>query len=179
MTKIYTCTGDTGTTSLVGGKRVSKTHDRLEAYGTVDELSSHLGLLAARIADMPEHAFLCHTQQTLFDVSAWLATESESTYKPAPLRPEIVGEVEREIDTLQESLPQLRTFILPGGCAASAQAHVCRTVCRRAERRIIALSETCDVSKTLLCYINRVSDYLFVLARKINLHHGVAEVLKK
>lgn len=179
MAKIYTHTGDKGKTSLVGGKRVEKTHPRLEAYGTVDEFSSHLGLLASMLSDQHDKEFVTQIQQTLFDLSAILATEPESKYQPEPLSPTVITQIESEIDTIQQDLPQLRAFIIPGGAMASAQAHVCRTVCRRTERRILAMAETCDVNDTLLQYINRLSDYLFVLARKINLQANINDTVRQ
>lgn len=176
---IYTHTGDKGQTSLVGGTRVSKTHLRLEAYGTVDEFSSHLGLLCAMLTDEHDKQFIINIQQTLFDLSTILATEPESRYQPKPLAASLITEIENEIDQIQATLPQLRAFIIPGGTQASAQAHVCRTVCRRAERRILSLAETVSVDDILLQYINRLSDYLFVLARKANHSAGVEEIIKK
>ncbi len=168
MSKIYTHTGDKGQTSLIGGLRVSKTHERIEAYGTIDELSSHLGLLVAMMQgdDNQRHRdFVTGVQQTLMLVSTHLATEPESSYKPKPLVDDLVTQMEREIDDLQSQLPPLKCFILPGGTPAQAQAHVCRTVCRRAERRILTLAENHPVEDVLLQYVNRLSDYLFVLSR--------------
>lgn len=179
MSKIYTHSGDNGQTSLAGGTRVLKTHTRLEAYGTVDELSSHAGLLCAMLADRRDRDFVCSVQQTLFDLSAILATEPNAARQPRPLNPETVTEIEREIDSIQTELPQLKAFVLPGGCTAAAQAHVCRTVCRRAERRIYAMKEACHVDDTVLRYINRLSDYFFVLARKANRQTNTDEILKK
>ncbi len=179
MAKIYTRSGDKGQTSLVGGKRVSKTHARLEAYGTVDEFSSHLGLLASMLTDTHDQEFLQSVQQALFDLSVILATEPESSYQPKPLDPQLIQAVETEIDTIQATLPPLRAFILPGGTTASGQAHVCRTVCRRTERRILTMADECPVDEAVLQYINRLSDYLFVLARKINQQAGVEEILKQ
>lgn len=156
-----------------------KTHKRIEAYGTIDELSSHAGLLCAMLADNHDCDFIHQVQQALFNLSTILATEPESSWQPKPLDPETVIEMEREIDSIQATLPQLKAFILPGGCMAAAQAHVCRTVCRRAERRIYAMKEECNVDDTLLRYINRLSDYFFVLARKANHQAGNDEIIKK
>lgn len=177
MAKIYTRTGDLGTTSLVGGKRVPKTHPRLEAYGTVDELSSHLGLLCALLSDERDKAFILSVQQTLFGLSALLATEPESAYQPKPLSASLIKNMEDEIDRLQAILPPLNAFIIPGGSQAAAQAHVCRTVCRRAERCILALAEQSEVNCDIIRYTNRLSDYLFVLARTINTRNGVLEIM--
>lgn len=174
--KIYTRTGDSGQTSLVGGKRVSKTHPRLEAYGTVDELSSHLGLLASLLTDHHHRQTILTIQQTLFSLSAILATEPESKWQPEPLSPSHTEKLEAEIDHLQQQLPALHAFIIPGGSQAACQAHVCRTVCRRAERCILALTEEIEVSADVLRYVNRLSDYLFVLARHLNVSKGIQEI---
>ena len=174
--KIYTRTGDSGQTSLVGGKRVSKTHPRLEAYGTVDELSSHLGLLASQLTDHHHRQTILTIQQTLFSLSAILATEPESKWQPEPLHPSHTEKLEAEIDHIQQQLPALHSFIIPGGSQAACQAHVCRTVCRRAERCILALTEEIEVSADVLRYVNRLSDYLFVLARHLNVRMGIDEL---
>lgn len=174
--KIYTRTGDSGQTSLVGGKRVSKTHPRLEAYGTVDELSSHLGLLSSQLTDHHHRQTILTIQQTLFSLSAILATEPESKWQPKPLSPSHTEKLEAEIDHLQQQLPALHSFIIPGGSQAACQAHVCRTVCRRAERCILALTEEIEVSADVLRYVNRLSDYLFVLARHLNVSKGIDEL---
>lgn len=168
--KIYTKTGDKGTTSLVGGTRVPKTHIRLEAYGTVDELNSHLGLLVTYLLDEKDKAFLRQVQDKLFSVGSHLATDREKTeLKTASvISTEHVETVEREIDRLDGLLSPLSAFVLPGGSRGAAVCHVCRTVCRRAERRILALAEQVEISSELLAYVNRLSDYLFVLSRKMN-----------
>lgn len=179
ITKVYTRTGDKGTTSLVGGVRISKSSLRLDAYGTVDELSSHLGLLAAMIEGDGDCAVLQHIQNTLFCVGTHLATDqSQTQLYPSALLPEGETEfMEQQIDAINALLSEPQGFILPGGCQAAAQAHVCRTVCRRAERCIIALSETALVGSEILQYMNRLSDYLFVLAKKINFNSGRSEIL--
>lgn len=168
--KIYTKTGDKGTTSLVGGTRVPKTHIRLEAYGTVDELNSHLGLLVTYLLDGKDKAFLQQVQNRLFAVGSHLATDREKTGLKAAsvISPEHVEMVEQEIDRLDTLLPPLSAFVLPGGSRGAAVCHVCRTVCRRAERRILALAGQVEISSELLAYVNRLSDYLFVLSRKMN-----------
>ena len=165
MSKIYTKTGDNGQTSLVGGQRVEKTHPRLEAYGTVDELTSHLGLLRSMISEEQYKNYILSIQKALFSLSAQLATPPESKYQPEPFAARQVEALEAEIDRLQAELPPFRCFISPGEGQASSQAHVCRTVCRRAERCILALTQECEVSSEILQYINRLSDYLFVLSR--------------
>ena len=168
--KIFTKTGDKGTTSLVGGTRVPKTHIRLEAYGTVDELNSNLGLLITYLPDGKDKDFLQQVQDRLFAVGAHLATDREKMElkEASIISPEQVEMVEREIDRLDTLLPPLSAFILPGGSRGAAVCHVCRTVCRRAERRILALDEQVEIASELLAYVNRLSDYLFVLSRKMN-----------
>lgn len=168
--KIYTKTGDKGTTSLVGGTRVPKTHIRLEAYGTVDELNSNLGLLITYLPDGKDKDFLQQVQDRLFAVGSHLATDREKMElkEASIISPEQVEMVEREIDRLDTLLPPLSAFILPGGSRGAAVCHVCRTVCRRAERRILALAEQVEIASELLAYVNRLSDYLFVLSRKMN-----------
>lgn len=177
ITKVYTRGGDKGKTSLVGGQRVSKACIRLEAYGTIDELSAHLGLLAAELPEGHEQMMVERIQNCLFNVCTNLATDqSKTTLYPSAHLPE--GEIallEQEVDTIMHELPEAQGFILPGGTREAAQAHVCRTVCRRAERRIVALSEEADVSPEVQQYINRLSDYLFVLAKKLNFIAGKQE----
>ena len=171
--KIYTKTGDEGMTSLVGGQRVSKCCERLESYGTVDELNSHVGVLITYCGEASDVEFLTDVQGNLFVVGGYLATDnSEKEVRQGNIvTDEMIANVEKEIDRLQAVLPPLRLFILPGGARGSAYAHVCRTVCRRAERAVLRLSETgATVDAKVTAYINRLSDYYLVLAR--NLHHG-------
>lgn len=178
ITKVYTRTGDQGQTALVGGQRVSKASARLEAYGTIDELSSHLGLLAAMLpTDSHEYQMVVHIQNSLFNVSTNLATNQAETplYPSAHLPKGDIELLEHEVDTIMNDLPEKQGFILPGGCREAAQAHVCRTVCRRAERSIVALSDQAVVSPEVLQYVNRLSDYLFVLAKKLNFLQGIEE----
>lgn len=174
---IYTRTGDGGQTSLVGGTRVSKTHVRLEAYGTVDELNSFLGLLVTRL-EAEDRTFVQWIQNELFVVGSYLATDSEKTELRAAsiVTPEQVAKIEAEIDRLDALVPPLKAFVLPGGDEGAVLCHVCRTVCRRAERRILSLAEEAPVSAELLAFINRLSDYLFVLSRKINLDNKKDEI---
>ena len=187
---VYTRTGDAGQTSLIGGTRVSKTDLRLEAYGTVDELNAQLGLLHTYLADPTadesvvatravDAELLLRVQSCLFTVGASLATDT-SKLPPRPtaiVTPEMVSELEQAIDRIDSQLPPLRLFILPGGGRAAAVAHVCRTVCRRAERRILALAEQADIAPELLAYVNRLSDYLFVLSRKLNVDEKIEEII--
>ena len=175
--KLYTRTGDSGTTSLVGGQRIAKTHIRLEAYGTVDELNSHIGLLISLITDDADRALLTEVQNLLFSIGSMLATDTSARdYRPGRyVTSDDVTVLENAIDAAEEGLPRWRGFILPGGTTAAAQAHVCRTVCRRAERRIYALAAEADVDAQLLAYMNRLSDYFFALAKKINHSAGQEE----
>lgn len=177
ITKVYTRGGDKGKTSLVGGQRVSKACIRLEAYGTIDELSAHLGLLAAELPEGHEQMMVERIQNCLFNVCTNLATDQSKTplYPSAHLPEGEIALLEQEVDTIMHELPEAQGFILPGGTREAAQAHVCRTVCRRAERRIVALSEEADVSPEVQQYINRLSDYLFVLAKKLNYIAGKQE----
>ena len=171
---IYTKTGDRGETSLVGGRRVSKCCQRLESYGTLDELNAHIGLLAAEAEDMTlPGGFIRKLQDDLFTCGAYLASEDD---RCPCIGPEAVSALEKEIDRLEATLPPLRSFILPGGCKAAAEAHVCRTVCRRVEREVLRLKdEGIRVEPALLCYFNRLSDYFFVLARALNREAGHEE----
>ena len=177
ITKVYTRKGDQGQTSLVGGQRVSKASARLEAYGPVDELNSHLGLLAAQLPDGAEKTFVERIQNTLFNVCTNLATDQDLDALPlsAHLPEGAVNELEQAVDGIIHELPERHGFILPGGTHQAAQAHVCRTVCRRAERRIVALAETATISPEVQQYVNRLSDYLFVLAQKLNFLAGKSE----
>lgn len=178
--KIYTKTGDAGQTSLVGGQRVSKCCQRLESYGTVDELNSHIGVLMSELSDQQDVDMLLDVQRTLFVLGGYLATDTtEREVRPGNvITPEMVATLETEIDRLQALLPPLRLFILPGGTHAAAEAHVCRTVCRRAEREMLRLAgEGADVDAQAMAYVNRLSDYLFVLARKANMDAGVEDIV--
>lgn len=176
---IYTKTGDGGTTSLVGGTRVPKNHPRVEAYGTVDELNAHIGLLAEMIktADSAQYALLKQAQQNLFIVQTLLATEKEVPFTLPALPDNAVADMESSIDSLQASLPPFRSFVIPGGTVAAAQCHVARTVCRRAERCIVRLSQESPVDSCISRYVNRLSDYLFVLSRHLVLSQGAEESL--
>ena len=177
---IYTGTGDKGTTSLVGGQRVSKASERIESYGTIDELNSFIGLLITAMEEGPDADFLSFVQHKLFNIGSYLATDQETTEIQVPSRvtEESVARIEREIDRLDAELPKMRAFILPGGCRSAALAHVCRTVCRRAEREIYRLVETAvPVEELVLKFINRLSDYIFVLARKECIHNNGKEII--
>ncbi len=164
---IYTKSGDKGKTSLVGGTRVKKTHVRLEAYGTIDELNSFIGWLDCAIIDEETSRFLSFLQHKLFSVGSYLATETELIPPKAAsiIVPEDIEKIEKEIDRIDHTLPRLSRFVLPGGNEAAARAHICRTVSRRAERNIYRVSEEFPVADFVLIFLNRLSDYFFVLAR--------------
>ena len=176
---IYTKTGDDGTTSLVGGSRVAKDDVRVEAYGTVDELNSHIGLLAEMLRGRGDrYAELKAVQRNLFTLQTLLATEDADIYARLPhLDEEATATLERQIDAITEGLPKLRNFVIAGGTTAGAQCHVARTVCRRAERRVASLSHEAEVEPALKHYLNRLSDYLFVLGREAVVAEGKEEDL--
>lgn len=172
---VYTRTGDDGTTALVGGRRVSKSSVKLDSYGTIDELNSHLGLLLTYVAEPIDKEHLLRCQCNLFTIGALLATDAESGAEGFPQAE--VEALERAIDQAHEGLPPWRGFTLPGGSRAAAEAHVCRTVCRRAERIICILAHEERVDPQLMAYVNRLSDYLYVLACRFNHLSGVEENL--
>lgn len=171
--KIYTKTGDSGTTSLFGGTRVAKHHIRIQSYGTVDELNSWIGLLRDQDIDTHHSDFLMTVQDRLFTTGSMLATEPEKLGQPGRakiprLQASDVEALESEMDSLNESLPPMTHFILPGGHTTVSYCHIARTVCRRAERMTTLLGEQSEVPAVVLTYLNRLSDYLFVLARKLS-----------
>ena len=176
---IYTRTGDKGTTALVGGKRVPKTHARLEAYGTVDELNADLGMLISLIQEEAVKTYLYRIQHFLFDIGAYLATES--TQQPADypgcISEEVIKSLETQIDELDASLPPLTAFILPGGSSAASFCHICRTVCRRAERAALRADEKYGTDAEALMFLNRLSDYFYALGRMLTAHYEVDETL--
>lgn len=174
--KIYTKTGDQGVTSLFGGKRVSKAHLRIDAYGTIDELNAWIGLLRDQEVNRSHQETLLSIQDKLFTLGSMLATEPGNTKVKIPaLKEADIHLLEQEIDMMDASLPALKSFILPGGHSSVSFCHVARTVCRRAERLVIALHETEPVSALVIPYLNRLSDYLFVLSRKMSHDLGVTE----
>ena len=178
--KLYTGTGDAGTTSLVGGRRVGKDDIRLDTYGTVDELNSHIGLLLAGGDSVVAVASqLRHIQNKLFNLGAYLATQPAvgATPQPEGLGEEDIKELEEGIDALDAEVPKLNAFVLPGGTVSAARAHVARCVCRRAERLAVALSRDSYVSPLALRYLNRLSDFLFILARSYNFQHQVEDYI--
>lgn len=173
LSKIYTRTGDDGTTGLGDGSRTPKDSLRVEAYGTVDELNSFVGLLRAELpAEHAAQTLLSRVQHELFDLGGELCIPGYSLIKE-----EGITRLENGIDGLNEHLPPLKDFILPGGSKAASQAHVARTVCRRAERRVQSLAQAETLSPLGLQYLNRLSDYLFVLARTLARENGGTEVL--
>ena len=182
--KVYTKTGDTGTTALFGGTRVPKDHARIESYGTVDELNSYIGLI--RDQKMKQHYkdILIEIQDRLFTVGAILATPPEKeVLKNGQKRLQNLGIIEsdielleKEIDTMEDSLPQMTHFVLPGGHTTVSYCHIARCVCRRAERLAVHLSHNEPVADIAIKYLNRLSDYLFVLARKLSKDLSAVEV---
>lgn len=166
--KIYTKTGDKGQTSLIGGTRVPKHHTRIEAYGTVDELNSYIGLVRDQQIDLYSKELLIEIQDRLFTIGSSLASDPKKSKMKIPdLKEEDIILLEKEIDKMNETLPEMRSFVLPGGHTTVSFCHIARCVCRRAERNIIHLSETSFVAELVIKYLNRLSDYLFVLSRKI------------
>lgn len=175
--RIYTKTGDKGETALFGGRRVPKSHLRVDAYGTVDELNSFIGLLRDAISDPRVREVLAQVQNRLFTLGAHLASDP-AKHPPTPdLLPEDLQLLERAIDAMDAGLPPLKNFILPGGHPTVSICHVCRTVCRRAERLVVALHRKSPVDEIALQYLNRLSDYFFVLARQLGQDLGVEEVV--
>jgi cob(I)alamin adenosyltransferase len=178
--KIYTKTGDKGETSLIGGTRVPKYHIRIEAYGTIDELNSFIGLIRDQNIEPHYRDILLQIQENLFIAESVLAYDPEAGSRKLPcLREQDITILEEEMDRMNEKLPDLHNFILPGGHTTVSYAHVARCVCRRAERIIIELSEKNPIPEVIIRYINRLSDYLFVLARKIAFDNGVEDVVWK
>lgn len=177
---VYTRTGDTGTTALVGGSRVKKNDIRLEAYGTVDELMANLGHLSTRPdLDVDAKQNIITIQNHLFNIGAYLATppsNEPNQFSNPGISEQNIAAMEEAIDNMDSHLPALHSFVLPGGSRTAAIAHICRTVCRRCERRIIDLDEVAIVDPIVIRYINRLSDYLFVFSRYINLNNVVDEI---
>jgi cob(I)alamin adenosyltransferase len=179
MFKIYTKTGDKGGTSLIGGVRVPKSHIRIESYGTVDELNSYIGMVNDMAANKQVDEWLREIQDRLFTVGAVLATnpDKEVKMKLPDIHEEDVVWLEERIDLMNESLPEMRSFILPGGNLASSTCHVARCVCRRAERICVAMQEQNEVIPPIVIqYLNRLSDFLFVLCRYLSHINGAEEV---
>jgi cob(I)alamin adenosyltransferase len=178
--KIYTKTGDKGQTSLIGGTRVPKHHIRIEAYGTVDELNSHIGLIRDQQIDEHSKKILIEIQDRLFTIGSSLASDPDKSRMKIPdLKEEDITLLEKDIDAMNEVLPEMRSFVLPGGNTIVSYCHIARCVCRRAERKAIYLSENSFVHELVIKYLNRLSDYLFVLSRKISHDLKATEILWK
>lgn len=177
--KIYTKTGDTGETSLFGGARVPKSHIRIEAYGTVDELNSYLGLVRDHVpSDLPgARQLLKDIQDRLFVIGANLASDPAKHMNVPDVHEYDLERLEQAMDAMDTELPPLKNFILPGGHPAVSHCHVARCVCRRTERLVVALHHNEPVPEILIRYLNRLSDYLFVLARKLAQHLGAEEIV--
>jgi cob(I)alamin adenosyltransferase len=175
--KIYTKTGDQGKTSLIGGTRVYKSHDRIEAYGTIDELNSYIGLVSDQDVNLNRRVLLKEIQDRLFTIGSSLASDPEKSKMKIPdlLESDVIL-LENEMDQMNEVLPELRFFVLPGGHPSVSLCHVARTVCRRAERLVIGLSQEEFVAELVVKYLNRLSDYLFVLSRKMAQELNVEEI---
>jgi cob(I)alamin adenosyltransferase len=182
LNRIYTKRGDAGETSLVGGQRVSKDAARIEAYGTVDELNAFLGVATVSCGEDPRlaplAAILQRVQHELFNLGSILATQPADVH---PQQPRVtsfeIAQLEREIDAMNSDLPPLRSFVLPGGSRLSAEMHVARTVCRRAERLLVALAREESIPSETIRYLNRLSDAMFVWSRWVNYALGIPEVL--
>ncbi len=177
--KIYTKTGDKGMTSLIGGTKVSKGHLRIEAYGTIDELNSYIGIVQSSLKkdDLFYH-FLASVQNNLFVMGSQLAADPDNHKMKLPeLKDEEVKALEDAIDTIDKTLEPLKAFILPSGNIEIAQCHVARCICRRAERIVVRLAEVSKVDELLIRYLNRLSDFLFTLSRKVGKDFGVEEVI--
>ena len=164
MFKIYTKSGDKGTTQLSSGERVSKDETQVEAIGTIDELNAHIGLLMTYIEEKTLLERLHDLQTVLFDIGGNKVIDHSLT-----------TQLEKDMDAMTESLPPLRDFVYPGGCKAAAQSHVCRTVCTRDERNFVTFSKIRPIDARVLCFLKRLSDYFFILARKLKFIYNVAE----
>ena len=177
--KIYTKTGDQGRTSLIGGTKVPKSHLRIETYGTVDELNSYIGMVSDLVIDADTKVMLKEIQDRLFTIGSSLASdpEKEPLMKIPDLKEEDITALEKEIDRMNEALPPMKSFILPGGHITVSTTHVARCVCRRAERLCVSMQEQeLFVEPLVIKYLNRLSDYLFVLARYVGHRLGVEEI---
>ena len=174
--KVYTRTGDDGTTALFGGGRVRKDHPRVDAYGTVDELNATLGIARAAATDDRLAATLAHLQNDLFALGADLATPASAKATVRRFGPEDASGLEQRIDEADEELAPLKTFVLPGGTPCAAHLHLARTVCRRAERLAVPLLDAGEISAHTIAWLNRLSDLLFTLARLSNARAGVQDI---
>ena len=177
--KVYTKTGDTGKTSLLGGSRVSKSDLQIEAYGSVDELNSNIGLLRDLVTNEEVKSLLIKIQNKLFTIGAYLANDQKKTTIKLPaLNVGIIEVLEQSIDKMEEELEPLTKFILPGGHPSVSQTHICRSVCRRSERSVIRFNDSSEnVNPIVIQYLNRLSDYLFVLGRKLTVDLKAEEII--
>jgi cob(I)alamin adenosyltransferase len=175
---VYTKTGDKGQTGLIGGTRVAKNDVRLEAYGTVDELNSHIGAVWSFGIDASSKELLCEVQNQLFVIGAYLATDSNVSDLRSKLGvdAQTIEKLEIAMDFMESTLPPLANFVLPGGHPAVAATHIARTVCRRAERRVVEMMQLQDIDEWVVMYLNRLSDYLFVLSRHLTNYFQVEEI---
>jgi len=178
--KIYTKTGDGGNTSTLSGKRLPKHNIRIEAYGTIDELNSHMGWLRDQKISNECIQDIITVQQLLFSIGSNLASDKENAKIKLPqVEEKDVEFLENKIDQMNESLPEMRNFIIPGGHVAISVCHICRSICRRAERLVSKLNETEETNPLIIKYLNRLSDYLFVLSRRLSSDLGAQEILWK
>lgn len=178
--KIYTKQGDKGITSLLGGSKVPKYHQRIEAYGTLDELNSFIGLVRDFTEDIATRKYLKKIQDEVFAIESRLAAETDEAARSIPtLQTDAITMLEKEIDRMEATLPALKNFILPGGHPSVSYSHVARTICRRAERTILKMTETIDVEPIAIQYLNRLSDYFFVLARYLGKMNNTDEIIWK
>ena len=175
--KIYTKTGDGGETGLFGGKRLPKDHLRIEAYGTIDELNSFIGIVKDYAQDETTENLLYSIQNQLFTIGSHLACDPEKPMQLPKIEPKSIEIMEQEIDRLSLSLPTLKNFILPGGHPSNSYCHIARCVCRRAERNVVALSHTEAVEPIIIQYLNRLSDYLFTLSRAFSQWNNAEEII--
>lgn len=178
--KIYTKTGDKGETSLIGGVRVPKFHLRIESYGTVDELNSYLGLIIDGLNNKENSKVLYEIQDRLFTIGSVLASDPvKSKMKIPDVHEQDIELLENEMDRMDADLPELKNFILPGGNIVASHCHVARCICRRAERIVVHLATETEVPEIIVRYLNRLSDYLFILSRKIVHDAGATETVWK
>ena len=174
--RVYTKTGDKGYTSLIGGVRVPKFHLRIESYGTIDELNSYIGLIRDHDIDEAYKAILKEVQDRLFTIGSVLASDPDKSRMKVPdLKEHDIELLEAEMDSMLDVLPELKHFILPGGSVSISNCHIARCICRRAERLAVQLSGESFVDEKVIVYLNRLSDYLFVLARKLCYDQGIEE----
>jgi cob(I)alamin adenosyltransferase len=175
--KIYTKKGDSGTTGLLGGTRLPKHHLRIESYGTVDELNAFIGALRDYAISDAQKQLLIHIQEDLFTIGSHLAADPEKNKMALPEVGEAsITELEKEMDKMDGQLPEMKFFVLPGGHPAVSAAHICRTVCRRAERLCVALNAEQPLDSVILTYLNRLSDYFFVLSRQLTKDFNAEEI---